>query len=135
VHRSEFIRELRVAFPEVESYLRGNRGGLHLEMSAFRQLVQDAMEAKNETKVRRYFGFIARAFETGNFRLRNAVTVSFLEELDFDAEGGRRALAVLPASLKETWEDLCRLFEKKGIAMTRSAGAWSEIKQRAVRGE
>ncbi len=86
IHRSEFVRRLRETVPEVEPYLEGMRTGVTLEMSAFREMTDDALRRGDRELLLRAFQFAKSLLENGNREVRNALAVCFLEDLDLDGD-------------------------------------------------
>lgn len=102
-HRSDFLRDLKAAFPDVRERVNGRHGLLHLEMSVFSDVVQAAIDSGDAVSVSKAFDLAKRHFLQGSPALRNAIAVSFLEHLHFEDGRARRKWAwdLLPASLKD----------------------------------
>lgn len=100
MHRSEFVRELKVAVPEAVATLKGFRDSLTMEMLAFTMLTQEAIRAGDFGLVRRCFFFAHEVWSRGNRDVRNALAVGFLEDLDFSGPNGERAEQLLTAALR-----------------------------------
>ncbi len=102
-HRSRFLRDLKAAFPELRDSVNRWYGLLHLEMAEFRNLVQAAIDSEDAESVKKAFRLAERHFIQGSPNLRNAIAVSFLEDLNFEDGRARRRWAweILPASLKD----------------------------------
>lgn len=99
LHRSEFLRRLVAAFPALREAMRGEHTGLHTEMSVFREFTQQAIDAGDAPLVARCFAFASESLSYANSALRNALAVSYLEDLNFG--GPKRAFAerLLPEPL------------------------------------
>jgi hypothetical protein len=102
MHRSEFIKELKETFPEITERVNAHAGLLHLEISEFRHFTQQHIRNGDEGATRKCFALAERAFLQGNTKLRNAVDVSFVEELEFTVNTKRYTWAweCLPETLK-----------------------------------
>lgn len=103
LHRSEFIRQLRVEVPEADPFLSGFRGSLTEEMGAITALAEDAIRSRNVELLRRLFAFLSRAHQEGNRTVANAIAVSVLEHLEFRGEEGAAAYALLDERLRVEW--------------------------------
>ena len=116
IHRSEFIRLLRAELPEIEPLLRGSRLNLTSEMSAFLELAEMAIASGDRDQVGRIFSFAERVLTQGNFEVRNALGVSFLEHLPLDSAAGREVLSILPSSLRLAREEALVSLGKRGAS-------------------
>ncbi|MFN7941607.1 MAG: hypothetical protein U0X73_08390 [Thermoanaerobaculia bacterium] len=101
IHRSEFIRLLKQNLPEAIPFLQGNRLNLTLEMHAFQEFAQAAVESGNRGLVSRAFSFADQLWREGNRSVRSSLAVSFLEHLTFDSAAGVEAYKLLPEELKQ----------------------------------
>jgi hypothetical protein len=106
LHRSEFLRELKQAFPELAADVNQEGGLLHLEVAVFRRHTQAAIDAGDGAAVSRAFALAERYLLLGNAKMRNAIAVSYVEDLNFeDGKSARRwAWGQLPESLKAEYE-------------------------------
>lgn len=95
LHRSSFLKELRAAIPEVEPFLEDYRDNLTMELLALTLFTQDAIATGKHEILARTFSFVDAAFRAANPKLRNAIVVSYLEDLDFSGSSGQAALTVL----------------------------------------
>jgi hypothetical protein len=89
-------------------------GLLHLQVSEFRQFTQNAIEAH-------YFGVVSRclqiatiALREGDDALRNAIYVSYLEDLDFRSDAAKQAKQLMPGELKKGLDDILEYNERLG---------------------
>lgn len=104
--RSLFLRELKKAFPELRSAVNQEYGLLHLEIHAFRDFAQAAIDRGDEGTTVRAYMLAERFFVLGNNKMVNAIAVSFIEHLEF-TKGRSWAWQLLPAVLKPVYEQLC----------------------------
>jgi hypothetical protein len=89
--RDEFIRQLQAEFPEAAVAISEYETGiLHCEVAVLRRLTEETMDAGNAWLAERHFRFIERLLKDANAELRNAIEVSYLEDL---ALGEHRAAA------------------------------------------
>ena len=80
--RNEFIRELQAEFPEVFAAITEyERGLLHCEVAVLRRLSEEAMDAGQEWLAERHFLFVERLLQDAGPELRNALEISYLEDL------------------------------------------------------
>lgn len=118
VHRSVLLKELKVEFPELRERLNRCEGLLHFEVSEFRTFTQELIDSQNQREVERCFGLAAKFLTFGNARVRNAIAVSYLEDLNFRDQKVSRAWAreLLPSpldvELRELEAYLSDLFSK-----------------------
>jgi len=84
LHRTEFIADLKEAFPELQEKINREAGLLHLEMSAFTRFVQNRINAGDKDALGRALKLADHYVRYGNKKLVNAIMVSFLEHLNFE---------------------------------------------------
>jgi len=101
LHRSDFLREAKTLFPSLKEDLNKQYGLLHLEMHAFCDFVQTAIDQGDRSTVAQAFNFSARLLAEGNSQLVNALTVSMLEHLNFEDGKVQRSWAqvLMPQTL------------------------------------
>ncbi|MBF7074088.1 hypothetical protein ISG33_11825 [Glaciecola sp. MH2013] len=98
IERSAFLRMLKEAFPELTSELNKQQGLLHFELSEFRKYTNKLIYAEEKELVKNCFYLAERAYLYGNLKLKTAIDVSYVEDLDFQSKDW--AWQILPASLK-----------------------------------
>jgi len=103
---SEFPRLLEV-FEEWESLL-------HLQVSEFRQFTQNAIEAHSIGVVSSCFQIATAALREGDDALKNAIYVSYLEELDFRSDAAKEVQQLMPDELKKGLNDILEYNERLG---------------------
>jgi hypothetical protein len=103
VHRSEFVRQLRSKFPEIEPLLKGSRLNLTMEVSAFLQLTRQAIEQQDWLLVERCFRFVDELLPSANRAVANSLRVSYLEGLTFSGPQGGQAFRLLSNRLEAEW--------------------------------
>lgn len=80
--RDEFIRGLQAEFPEVVTAISAyEAGSLHCEVAVLRRLTEEAMDAGNAWLAERHFRFVEQFLKDAGPELRNALEVSYLEDL------------------------------------------------------
>lgn len=106
LHRSEFLAELKAAFPSIREELNTEYGLLHLETAVFRRFTQHAIDNQDKDVVVRCFAIAEKYYAMGNGKLQNAIGVSYVEDLVFaDQQTVRQwAWPLLPALLKTAYE-------------------------------
>jgi hypothetical protein len=62
MHRSEFLKLLKDAFPELVGSLNQQQGLLHFEMGQFRKFTQVAIAANDHSRLQRCFAIAAKAY-------------------------------------------------------------------------
>src|SRR5262245_29422527 len=116
VHASVLRKELVTQFPEIKVRFRDYAAGLHMEMSAFCSLTQEAINRGDMEAAAAHFRVADWAIREGNRQVRGAMCVSYLEDLDLRSMRGQRAFELMPAALRTAWrqthEYLEQLFDK-----------------------
>ncbi len=120
LHRSMFLKELKTAFPQLRADLNQENGLLHLEIDVFMRFVQTLIDTGERDALVTALRIADRFLLNGNGAVVNALTVSFLEHLNFqDGKVPRRwAWECMPASLKEQYEAI----EKYNDELMRTRG-------------
>jgi hypothetical protein len=83
-HRSQFLKELKSAFPPLRSELNQECGLLHCETHAFTRFVQALIDSEDKDTLIQSLQIADRFLREGNLAMVNALTVSFLEHLNFE---------------------------------------------------
>src|SRR5579862_151026 len=91
VDATAFQKLLVSRFPTLRSNLEEWKDLDHLQVMEFLTLTQSAIEAGSFDTVSECFEVATAALRDGDKALRNAIFVSYLEELDFRSDAGRRA--------------------------------------------
>jgi hypothetical protein len=123
INRDRFITLLTEQFPHVAASIDDClQGLLHLEMAALARATQSAIDNQDRDMVQRHFQFIDEVFPQAAPDVKNAVYVSYLENLRFEGRkaGPTKARELLTPRLRqalaELEEYLARLFGKDGTA-------------------
>ena len=105
--RSQLLRELKAAFPELTAQLNAQQGLPHLEVDALRRFAQRAIFEGERDVAARCFSIAARYLCDGNAATRKAIDVSFVEPLEFESPAAKHRWAweALPAPLKKAYVD------------------------------
>ena len=93
LHRSLFLKEIKESFPELRDDLNQQWGLLHLEMHAFYRFVQSRIDDEDRGSVDKAFQLADKYLRKGNADLVNALSVSFLEHLNFEDGRAKRSWA------------------------------------------
>jgi len=101
VDATAFQKLLVSRFPTLRSNLEEWKDLDHLQVMEFLTLTQSAIEAGSFDTVSECFEVATAALRDGDKALRNAIFVSYLEELDFRSDAGRRAAELMPQKLRE----------------------------------
>ena len=106
---------IETQFPDVEHLRDEDDAGLvHLEMACFSRYAQDRIDAGDRETVKTIFELARRLLLDGDPAVQNAVTVSFVEHLNF--KNGKRqrswAFELLPPALAEEWRALEAFWQK-----------------------
>jgi hypothetical protein len=123
IDRDRFVALLTERFPHVAADIDDcSQGLLHLEMATLARATQAAIYAGDRDTVHRHFQFIDEVFRQAAADVKNAVNVSYLENLRFEGRKAAPARARelltprLQEALAELEEYLDRLFAKDGQA-------------------
>ena len=82
VGRDEFLARVRGEFPEAAAGIREDEAGLlHCEVAAFRRATEEAMDACRLWECERHFRLVEELLAVAGPELRNALEVSYLEDL------------------------------------------------------
>jgi hypothetical protein len=84
LHRSLFLTELKTAFPQLRSDLNQEHGLLHLEIDVFTRFVQTLIDSGDKDALVTALQIADKFLRHGNGNTVNALTVSFLEHLNFE---------------------------------------------------
>lgn len=106
LHRSLFLKELKTAFPQLRSDLNHQYGLLILEVGVFMRFVQTLIDTGDEATLVTALQIADKFLRYGNDHVVNALTVSFLEHLNFkDGKVPRRwAWECMTDALKEQYQ-------------------------------
>ena len=106
LHRGDFLKNIKTAFPDLRDDVNHQHGLLHLEMHAFRDFVQHLIDSEERGAVLKAFQLLERYLKEGNNDIINAITVSLLEHLNFDDGKVSRkwAKTLMPAALQQQHE-------------------------------
>ena len=117
IDHSRFITMLTERFPDVAASIDDcSKGLLHMEMATLARATQAAIQSQDKATVREHFRFIDEVFRDGAPDVKNAVNVSYLENLNFEGRkaGPTKARELLTPRLRqalaELEEYLTRLF-------------------------
>ena len=106
MNATQFTDQLRKAFPELRRDIEEGPDLIHVQARALARMTQAAIGRQNASAFTRCTGFMERAFRDGDKDVRDAVYVSYLEELRFDEASGAAAFACLPAGLLQGWHEV-----------------------------
>ena len=102
--REDFLSLLATELPEVVAQIdRSESGQLHCEVGAFRRATEQAMDTGRLWAVEKHFRLVERLLSEAGPELRNALEVSYLEDLALGDCTPQRYRAVkerMPRSLR-----------------------------------
>lgn len=103
--RDEFLNRLTVEFPTVAASIdKYSAGLLHCEVGHFRDATEKAMDEGRLWEAERHFRLVAELWEIAGPELRNALEISYLEDLAFGEWTPARHAAIkarMPRHLRE----------------------------------
>ena len=89
--RAKFLSELKAQFPEAFAQIdKYETGQLHTEIGSFRAYIEQKMEEGAAWYCERAFRFIERCSKDADAELRNAIEISFIEDLALGAQNKKR---------------------------------------------
>ena len=115
IDREAFLQVLAARFPEIAANISDIECGLlHPEMAVVSRATREAIKAQSWQTVVAHFSFIGEVFVGGNEAIRNAVYVSYLENVFLGESSAEfvSARAMLPSTLSEAMVRLETHFEK-----------------------
>ena len=100
--RSEFLRIVKRQFPNLREPINKEQGLLHFEVAVLRRYAQKAIFDGERQTLENCFKVAEQAYLEGSRHLKNAIDVSFVEDLDFVTAYNRYDWAwdMLPKELK-----------------------------------
>ena len=106
VHRSVFLKSAKERWPHLTDRINSENGILHLEVKHIRDEVQHLIDTGCEAERREALQFIEQSYRHGDSKVKNAIDVSVVEELEFDDRGKLNrswAWPIVPSKLKELY--------------------------------
>lgn len=104
LNREVFISAIQSQLPEVAASWNGiDEGLLHLEVAAYRQCVECAIDEGRMWDVERYCRFLADSLANADDALENAISISFIEDFALGQITDQRRQAVherMPNSIR-----------------------------------
>lgn len=103
--RSQLLRDLKSAFPQITRQLNAERGQLHFEVEVFRRFAQRAILEDERDLAVRCFSLAATYLTERNPKVRDAIDVSFVEPMAFGSPPNARRWAweAFPPVLKNAY--------------------------------
>jgi hypothetical protein len=123
IDREAFLQALATRFPEIAASISDIESGLlHPEMGVVSDATRSAITAHNWGAVQDQFEFIGEIFVGANEAVRNAVYVSYLENvlLGETSSDFMKARAMLPPVLSSAMAELEAHFERLANAQQRT---------------
>ena len=108
MHRSEFLKLIKEALPELRDEINRQEGLLHFEVGVLRKRAQRAIYDGDRDVLCICFRLAEQAHKTGGKKLKAAIDQSFVEDLDFGTADNPRSWAweMMPAQLQSLYEQL-----------------------------
>jgi hypothetical protein len=98
---AQFVEQLVAKFPELREDVESEAGLFHNQMHVFTRLTNETVAVGDFRALKRQFAFADRFFHHSDDFLENALSVSYLEDLDFTGRHGEGAEALLSAKLRQ----------------------------------
>lgn len=124
LHRAEFLKVVKAAFPGLRGELNREYGSLNLEVQVFARFTQAQIDAGNADDVAQCFSLVNRFLLLGDTKLVNALFVSYLEHLNLrDGKVARQwALELMPPALLQGYRDITAYMEQFRTRRTLKSG-------------
>jgi hypothetical protein len=106
IDEKEFFDLLRAEFPEIREEVEAEEGLIHLQMMEFIVFTKNAIRAGDWALVKKCMSFADKVFCAGTPVVRNAISVSYLEELPREGEVRDRLWAIMTPELRKGWDDV-----------------------------
>jgi hypothetical protein len=108
--RSMLLKELKTAFPQLRSDLNQEHRLLHLETDVLTRFVETSIDTGDKDNLVTALQIADKFLRNGNGKVVNALTVSFLEHLNFeDGKVPRQwAWEYMTAALKEEYQAIMK---------------------------
>ncbi len=106
LERSQLLKEIKEAFPDLRHAINQEFGLLHLEVGVFYCFTQQLIDEGKKESVIKAFEIADRFNRLGNKKIQNAIDVSYVEGLEFKNTGKNTrnwAWKLLPQSLKDDY--------------------------------
>src|SRR5262245_45226691 len=82
MERLEFLKQMEAEFPDAFAAIGDrDKGLLHCEVAMFREYVESKMDERSAWYCERALRFVAKCLQAADQDLRNALEVSFIEDL------------------------------------------------------
>ena len=99
-------------FPSLREDFEEWEGLVHLQVLEFKDFTQHAIEERSFEVVSNCFRIAKAALLEGEDDLRNAIHVSYLEELDFRSDAGKQAIPLMSSELRQARNGILEYDEK-----------------------
>jgi hypothetical protein len=109
-----FVQLVASAYPDLRAELDENDGLETVQMRTFCEHTQAAIDRGDIGVVVTCFDIADRLIADGDDAMKNAVHVSFLEDLDFRGSHGSEAFKKLTPALRKGWIDINEYMETHG---------------------
>ena len=123
IDREAFLQALNARFPAIAASISDIESGLlHPEMGIVSHVTRSTITAHNWEAVKEQFEFIGEIFVGANDAVRNAIYVSYLENvlLGETSSDFQKARAMLPPVLSQAMVELEAHFERLANAQQRT---------------
>jgi len=108
----KFADILLAEFPHLRDEVDEWHGLVHLQMMEFHLVTEKALEAVDWTTVERSLQLADTLLRDGNAEIRNALHVSYLENLPREGDGHDRVRQAMTPALRKAWDDIVAYLSK-----------------------
>ena len=112
MHRSEFLRLVKDALPELRDAINEQQGLLHFEVGVLRKRAQRAIYDGDRDALGICFGLAEQAYAAGDKKLKAAIDQSFVDDLDLGTTENPRTWAweMMSAQLQSLYDQFPRRY-------------------------
>lgn len=129
----EFRSQVLASFPELEAECEEDPGLLHIHVGSLARVLTEAKDRGDWDTHARGIRIVDRLWERPDPSLLNALSVSFLEYLEFDGSQGQRAWELLTPPLQEGWTAMQQYLKDLAAARAPAPRPFRELIQRKLR--
>jgi hypothetical protein len=114
LHHSQFMKKVKETFPELRMEINKQYGLIHLEVSVFTRFVQGLIDSGGKDTLVKALQIANYFILYGNGKVVNALTVSFLEHLNFKNGKVPRQWAweCMTPALKDQYNGINKYFDE-----------------------
>jgi hypothetical protein len=102
----KFAELLVTEFPQLRDDVHESSGLFHLQMMEFYVVTETAINARDWATVERCLRLADTFLQDGDAEIRNAIHISYLENLPREGDDHDRIREVMTPDLRKAWDDI-----------------------------